>query len=71
MRRLLCKLLGHRDSPARVTGAPYIIPDGPGLVMPWNVCTPSESRGMGCTRCGRYLEHSWVADARAVTGREP
>lgn len=70
MRRLLCKLLGHRWSPARQSGAPYVIPDGPGLVMPWVVCSPLESRGMGCTRCGRYDTHDWVLEAREL-GLDP
>jgi hypothetical protein len=67
--RALCAVLGHRFEPARRT-APMVIPTV-GLVMPWEVCERHESRGMGCTRCGRYDEHSWVQDARDVVGREP
>lgn len=64
MSRLLCRLLGHRDAPARRTAAP------PGRAW-WEQCDATESRGMGCTRCGQYVEHPWVNDARQVTGREP
>lgn len=70
MRRVVCRVLGHRDEPARAR-APFIIPDGPGLVLPWDVVAPAESRGVGCTRCGRYVEHPWVDTARRVTGEEP
>lgn len=69
MRRLLCCLLGHRADPARSIG-PLIRPDV-GLVHGWEKCSPSESRGMGCTRCGLYQEHPWVTIERARLGRQP
>lgn len=70
MRRVRCRLFGHRWAPARA-GTLMVIPDGPGLVMPWVPVEPNESRGMGCLRCGRYEEHEWVNIARLVSRREP
>jgi hypothetical protein len=69
MRTILCRLLGHRDVPARRL-APMVIPTM-GLVGGWEQTDPAGSRGVGCTRCRRYLEHVWVGIARDVTGREP
>lgn len=69
IRRLVCRYWGHRDVPARSIG-PMVLPEA-GLVHGWQACEPSESRGQGCTRCGRYEEHSWVAHERARIGREP
>jgi hypothetical protein len=42
-----------------------------GLVGGWEQVEPEESRGIGCNRCGLYVEHAWVEDARRVTGEEP
>lgn len=66
MRDLLCRLLGHDTEPGRPTPAGLYAGLGP-----FERCAPAESRGTLCTRCGRYTEHEWVRDARALTGREP
>lgn len=69
MRRLLCRILGHQQEPARSIG-PMVMPDA-GLVHGWEKCTSQESRGWGCPRCGYYVEHAWVASERARLGRQP
>lgn len=67
MRRLLCRLLGHQQVPARSIG-PMIMPDV-GLVHGWQKCEADESRGWGCPRCGLYAEHDWVTIERARLAR--
>lgn len=67
MRRLICRLLGHQQEAARSIG-PMVLPDA-GLVHGWQKCTPEESRGVGCPRCGLYVEHDWVTVERARLGR--
>lgn len=59
MRRLICRLRGHRWVVARSL-YPTIIPDGAGLTLRWRAVYPLDERGdlayngMGCTRCGRF-----------------
>lgn len=69
METLRCRLFGHRDVPARRC-PPMMLPTV-GLVGGWETCEPHESRGIGCNRCGQYIEHAWVKHARLVTGEEP
>jgi hypothetical protein len=68
IRRLVCRLLGHSERPARRL-APWLLPTV-GLVGGWETCEPAESRGVGCTRCGRYVEHEWVGVAHEL-GLDP